>query len=816
MTRTKAASLMISLLMCCATVFAQPSAPSSPRAMKARMMKLSATSVDPESDSLMILKMNARMDSIRIHEGRPTVALVLSGGGAKGASHVGVLKYLEEKDIPIDMILGTSMGGLVGGLYALGYTADELDGILRNTDWMLALSDKVDHRNVPYNVKMRRQRYVVSIPFHYSKEDFAAKVGDGVRYSARRRNLNLSADQEEALVDRAAEGTTFNSLPSGYAYGLNANKMIASRTVGYQQPMEFSELPIPFFCVASDMVSCKAKYWTSGALNTALRSTMSIPVMFEPVRWQDLILIDGGTRNNYPTDFARALGADIIIGVVLADDDRSYNQINNLADMVMQVIDMLGREAYYGNVRTADVNIHPDLHEYNMLSFSPSAIDTLLHRGYEAAVEHAGEIEAVKARVGHAAQTLRHPKALDINEKPVHISEIDFAGVDSKDISFLRREIDLKEGDTVTAPAIEAAVETLFSMDALEAVSYTMEEVPDGWKLVFNCVKGPVHRIGVSGRADTEDFVSAMMNIGLNVNKLRGSRLDLEGRIGNRWYGQARYSLTWPALPTFNLALKGGHSVANIIRDGSHYKGGFASGGADAFLSGMHMRSFDFRLGAKYELFYLHSWLTDSGVAIPKNQMRLFDKQYTSVYADLKQCSFDNIYYPTRGFSAGAGYQWIFGSSGAHVADAHVRFVVPIGSWFAIVPDMHARLVMADEGKVDNLYMANYAGGALAGRYIDSQMPFVASGWALPLENYAFVLNLDFRARLFKDVYLSAQGGYIKDSSHFLISMKGLTPSVWGGALELAYDSIIGPVKAKVQWSDKTKFGAYMGIGFDF
>lgn len=810
------AALSLMLFLAVAEGMAQPASPVSPRHMKARMMKLSATSVDPQSDSVAIVAMNERMDSIRLAEGRPTVALVLSGGGAKGASHVGVLKYLEEKEIPIDMILGTSMGGLVGGLYALGYGADDLDEILRTTDWATALSDRVNHRNVPYNVKMRRQRYLVSIPFHYSKKDFAAKVGDGVRYSARRNKLDLSAAQEEALVEHAAEGTTFNSLPSGYAYGLNASKMIASRTVGYQQPMDFADLPIPFFCVASDMVSCKAKYWTSGSLNTALRSTMSIPVLFEPVRWQDLILIDGGTRNNYPTDFARALGADIVIGVVLADDNRSYSQINNLADMVMQVIDMLGREAYSGNVHLADVNIRPDLHEYNMMSFSPSAIDTMLNRGYAAAAGHEEEFAALKARLGHGSLTMHGRRALDINSTSIRIVEIDFAGVDDKDISFLQREIHVREGDTVTAKDIETAVDILFSMDALEAVSYTLEEMTDGWKLVFNCVKGPVHRIGVAGRADTEDFVSAMMNIGLNVNRLRGSRLDLEGRIGNRWYGQARYSLTSPAVPTFNLALRGGHSVANITRDGNKYKGGFASGGLDTYLSGMHMKSFDFRAGFKYEAFYLHSWLSDSGVAIPRNEMRLFNKQYASVYADARHYTMDDLYYPTHGFSAVAGYQWVFGSSGAHIADAHFRFVIPLGDVVAVVPDMHARFVMDDEGKVDNLYMANYAGGAMAGRYVESQMPFVASNWAMPLENFAVVLNLDLRARLMKDVYLSAQGGYIKDSPHFLLSMKGLSPSVWGAALELGYNSIIGPVKAKVQWSDREGLAAYMGIGFDF
>ena len=164
--------------------------------------------------------------------------------------------------------------------------------------------------------------------------------------------MDLSADQEEAMVRGAAATTSFNSMPSGYASGLNVGGLIASRTVGYQDSIDFATLPIPFACVAGDMVSCKAKYWTSGPLNTALRSTMSIPVLFEPVRYQDMILIDGGTRNNYPTDVARAMGADIIIGVVLSDDNRSYAQINNLMDMVWQVMDQSCRCCRTGSPRS--------------------------------------------------------------------------------------------------------------------------------------------------------------------------------------------------------------------------------------------------------------------------------------------------------------------------------------------------------------------------------------------------------------------------------------------------------------------------------
>ncbi|MCR5520229.1 MAG: patatin-like phospholipase family protein, partial [Bacteroidales bacterium] len=379
MIRSKYISILF-LLLLCTGAWAQRQGHRPAHRQSKESVRLAATSTDPEEDSLVFLKMRAKMDSIRSSQGRPTVALVLSGGGAKGVAHVSIIKYLEENGIPVDMVLGTSMGGLIGGLYALGYTADELDTLVRNMDWKKALSDKVNQDFVSYNNKMRQQRYLISLPFHYSKADFAAKVGEGVIASARRRGVHLSAAQEEDLVAGAAATTSFNSLPAGFAYGVNVNNIIASKTVGYQDSLDFSTLPIPFFCVASDMVSCKAKYWTSGPLNTALRSTMSIPVMFEPVRYKDMILIDGGTRNNYPTDMARAMGADIIIGVVLADADLEYAQINNIMDMVMQVTDMLGRETYVGNMHRTDVTIRPDMTGYGMMSFSKEAVDTILVR----------------------------------------------------------------------------------------------------------------------------------------------------------------------------------------------------------------------------------------------------------------------------------------------------------------------------------------------------------------------------------------------------------------------------------------------------
>ena len=154
------------LIFCCVGAGAQRSTRRPRQKRPPVEVRLAASSTNPEEDSLVFLKMRAKMDKIRKEQKRPTVALVLSGGGAKGAAHASVIKYIEEQQIPVDMVLGTSMGGLIGGLFALGYTGDELDTLVRGMDWSLALSDKIGQVCVTYKRKMRQQRQLMSLPSH--------------------------------------------------------------------------------------------------------------------------------------------------------------------------------------------------------------------------------------------------------------------------------------------------------------------------------------------------------------------------------------------------------------------------------------------------------------------------------------------------------------------------------------------------------------------------------------------------------------------------------------------------------------------------
>ena len=258
---------------------------------------LSARSVDPVKDSIAIAQMRQRMDEIR--KTRPTVALVLSGGGAKGAAHVGVIKRIEELGIPVDMVLGTSMGGLIGALYSLGYTSEQMDTIVSNIDWGWALSDKLSREFISYEDMKYKEKYMLSIPFYYEKDYFEAKVQNDSRYEMHRKHhedFHIGADQESGLA--MMKRNLLGSLPSGYIYGQNVNNLISSLTVGYQDSIDFKDLPKPYICIAADMVTGKAKIWHSGKINQAMRSTMSIPGMFAPVRVDGMVLVDGGIRDN--------------------------------------------------------------------------------------------------------------------------------------------------------------------------------------------------------------------------------------------------------------------------------------------------------------------------------------------------------------------------------------------------------------------------------------------------------------------------------------------------------------------------------------
>ena len=753
--------------------------------------------VNPKSDESAMQLMRERMKRIRKEEKRPTVALVLSGGGAKGAAHVGVLRYLEEQQIPVDIVLGTSMGGLVGGLYSLGYSPAFMDSLLRTSDWSILMSDKVPREYISYNNVKYKEKFALSFPFSITHD------------------LHLGADEDGS--QNTLRDNVMRSLPSGYIFGQNVSNKFSSLSVGYEDRMNFFDLPIPFVCVATDLVSCRAKIWHDGKITTAMRSTMSIPGVFAPVKTDGMVLVDGGMRNNFPTDIAREMGADIIIGVELSDSSMSYDDINNLGDLIWQSIDLMGYDTFSSNVNMTDVFIKPKLNGYNMMSFDSESIDTIINRGYQAAVAQAESIAQVQKRTGKREKKLSAKPAVDIMNHPVTIDRLTFTGLKDNEIQYLTKKLDLKVGHNVTGQMIEDAVATIYATGAYNYVNYELSGSEEPYKLDIKCQHGPVNKLGLGARFDSESLVSAILNIGINTNALSTRALDVTAKVAANPYLDLHYIKNTRHGNTLNADCYFSYTDANMFDMAeSRYNINYWQLRQRLYFSNMSWSNFDVKLGLKNEWFKVVSFLgQDVNAARYSNNPK--ENDYLSLFVDGRHDSTDDGYFPHRGSNTGLRAGWTFAglehSLGSLVElQIDSRGVIPTGGMLDILLSVNARAVI---GNTIPLSYINVIGGNMPGKYIDQQIPFMGVNYAMPVERLVAVLGAEARMNFGKNHYLTAVANVMgtADSPNDL----GAGRLGTGIGLEYAYDSIVGPLKFNIHWSDLThKVGFYTGFGFDF
>lgn len=775
---------------------------------------VSARGINHKADADAVARMQKRMAEIRKH--RPTVALVLSGGGAKGVAHIGVIERIEDLGIPVDMVLGTSMGGLVGGLYALGYSSSEMDSLVRNIDWGWAFSDRLSREYVSYTDSRYKEKYLLSVPFYYERDYYRMKLADEYRYDNMKKyeTLNIGADNDKG--EDFLKNNLLGSLPSGYIYGQNVSNLISSLTIGYQDSIDFQRLPIPYVCIATDMVSGKAKVWHSGKMNTAMRSTMSIPGVFAPVRTEGMVLVDGGMRDNYPTSLAREMGADIIIGVDLSQGQRSYVQINNIGDIISQGIDMLGRDAFEKNVNVPDVKIKPYLPEFNMMSFTPDAIDTIIQRGREAAMKQDSLLRSVAARTSGIYSQPSKSKAFDFHSDSLRISEIDITGVLPKEKSLLMDRFDLRPGDRISRNDIEHIVAQIYGTQCYDYVTYELLGDSEPFRLVLNCRKGPVHQFGLGVRADTEEIVSVLLNIGLYTHRLYGHSIDLTGKISANPYIKLRWFYDVPDVPTINASVSARWTDMGMLNFGDNNLSlSFFNSHQEVFLSNMKWNRFDINAGLRNDIFNVRN--LKSSQIIGNYDLDQLSNDYLSLFADARTYTFDDGYFPTKGVNIGAGYSWIFAGFPSkvhnfHTIQADAKVVVPVGDVFTFMPSVNFRFLL---GKDIPVAYFNAIGGSLAGRYVDQQLPFIGITNLVAMKNILTLYRTDFRFRLAKNHYFTATVNYVRDCDRFEQYIDG--PGYFGAGIEYAYDTIFGPLAADVHWSDITgKVGVYLSVGYNF
>lgn len=789
---------------------------------------LAANSVDPVSDSIAISRMRVRLDSIRQTEHRPTVALVLSGGGAKGAAYIGLFRYLEEEGIPVDLLCGTSMGGLMSGLYSLGYDSYELEDIINSIDWSLMMSDNIDPGFLSFEQKEDREKFLMSIPFHY-EDDAHAK-----------REMVFDNDFDDSYLQSSeSRKKLLSSIPTGYISGFNVENMLANLSVGFHEDINFEDLPVPFFCVSSDLVSAKANYHTGGSLLKAIRSTISIPGVFAPVRTNGRILVDGGTRNNFPVDIAKAMGADIIIGVEVAKRGTTYSQVNSVVDIVNCMITMLGDDARSNKSFTPDMLIKPETGDMSMLSFNSEAIAEMIDYGYEAAQEKADEFRKIKEQLGNyrRTDTSVRKKAINLYNQNVNVSGIMVNGIDKDEQNIFRRILDLKGHREISQKEIDDALCRVMASGSFEKVNYTLQkdEGEDTYTLVLDCVPGQVHNMGFGFRLDTEEMAELLFNVRLNAHKLKGWRFDATAKMSI----QQSLDLTASYIPDGFAQINFRTSAAYIRSDintenlNTVYNIAFFDTRQELYMSTIHGRSFNLRGGLRHEYASIPVSMPLYSISGPgSNYLKVADTarkgHFLTAFADLDVNTLNDRQFPTRGFRGSVGFDYDMANFAAEnyepvpIVNADAMLAIPATRWLTVTPSLYYRSYFSKVDIYSQSYSHihnNYVGGAIRGRYMPQQIPFTGFGDVSEMFNHVYSLELDARFKLGRKLYLSGIGGVVREKPTLQELFEDISPSFWGCAMELGYRTFFGPVKFNLHWSDSpyvVGLNGYFSVGFDF
>ena len=784
-----------------------------------------APSVDPIGDSLAFARVKARLDSIRQY--RPTVAVVLGGGGARGMAHLGVLRYMEELGIPVDLIGGTSMGGLVSGLYSLGYGATYLDSLVRAIDWTVMMSDKVPDSFQTYKVRRNKERFAMSIPFHYDDEDMKARIERQTRYDKNYEQSDTrTGDMGQEMMAKIGMG-----LPDGFLFGFNVRNTLSSVSVGYQDSLAFDTLPVPFYCVATDMLSLKEKNWTSGQLVDAMRSTMAIPGYFRPVRLEGMVLVDGGTRNNFPVDLAKAMGADIIIGSEMPSV-RTLADLGSFANIAMQHITLLSADISESNREYTDILLQHELKGYTMLSFDSESVADIISQGYALAKENKEAFEDIARRVGdNATATQKHP-ATDINKRKVRVKEIRYEGISPRESEFLISPSLLPRDGMYGAEEMEYLLSAIYGTKAFESVTYRLSGSEEPYVLVFDCQKGQTHEVDLGVHLDNDEVVYLSAHLGLGTRKLSGLRFITEVKAGQ--ITELNCDLSYKPLaqlPVFGIASKNSYKNFSYWDDESKVRYNGVNTRAEVYAEDSRLVYGSVRVGFAYDTEPYESYLD--------NRMEWkgwdFRSKWYSTFANLRYDTLNDSYFPSKGFRLSLDTHYIFSGYSIYMEDegmedgdhyegdvppysvgvANATAVLPIAGRLFIQPSVFFGWQTEEPGHMNFVHTLG-AGGTRAGRYIENEIPFF--GYNIGFHacgSFAATAQLDIRYRINHKNFFTLRGGILQDKD-VLKDIVKTAPTSYAFGAEIGQKSIIGPMTLGFQWCNLTKFSVALSVGFDF
>ena len=712
--------------------------------------------------------------------GRKKVAVVFSGGGAKGVAHIGALKVIEEAGIPIDIITGTSMGSIVGGLYSIGYRADVLDSIVRAQDWNTLLLDREDLSLQSIAEREKQNTYMISTGITLKK------------------NKGLKAT-------------------GGIIKGKNLHNLFERLTSGYNDSIDFNTLPIPFACVATDMVTFTEYVFHSGALPQAMRASMAIPAVFTPVRIGGMVLVDGGMRNNYPADVARKMGADIIIGVAVPDEDKTAEDLGSTTSILKRIVDYNTKNKYDENVSITDVYIPVNTHNYSAASFNSTAIDTLIRRGEEAAREHWDELVALRQRIGNYTPKPQAPVVL-LSPDSVKITSVEFVDVSPIDEKYIRAKFHLRSNDHLTSRQAEL-ITTAMQVDLFyQEPWFHLTKTDDGVKAVFTGGQKKASQLNLGVRFDTEEMVALQVNADIPMRRALITDVDLTLRLGLRIMARLDVAFYPGHLMRPMLSYIFHRDEINIYEKGEKdYNFSYNQHAAELAVLNFNVRNFNISGGIRWDYYHFPHVLKGQDRQIPGRSFE--DDHFFSYYGRLDYNSENDWYFPARGSKLHAQYVYytddfagLKGKAGMHDVSGMWRKSFTMGERFTLQPMFYGRMIMGSERPG---ILGNMIGGEWFGHKLAWQMPFAGVNYLEHVDPYLVAMQLQAQQRMGKNNYILLRMAAAQQADEIDKLLDRST--LLGTSLSYYYNTMFGPLGASVGYSNKTKEPYfYVNLGFVF
>lgn len=734
---------------------------------------------------LVLVNFSARAQTA--HQIEPKVGLVLSGGGAKGFAHIGVLKVLDSLNIKVDYIAGTSMGAIIGSLYASGYNGKKLDSIFQSLNFDDVINDNVPRAAQTFYERDNSEKYAVTLPF----EKFKVK------------------------------------LPSALSRGQNVYNLLTKLMLHVSEIDDFSELPIPFFCIATNIETGEATILDRGNLAQAVSASGAFPSLFQPVIIDDKIFIDGGVANNYPIAELKAKGVDIIIGVDVQDALAAREELTTAPDILLQINNYRTINDMKKKQKETDIYIKPDITQFTVISFKEG--NDIINSGETAALKNFHDLSLLPKKKKFSNSIFD-----EVIKDSIIINDINFTGNKHYTSSYIYGKLKFKPNTTVSYKDFNRGVNNLVATNNFDMFQYEFHKSKgkDGYNMtaiikeneITTFLKLGLHYDDLYKSAALANFTKKRFLLDNDVASLDvilgdNVRYNFEYFIDKGFY----WSIGLKS--RFNQFKKNVNAQFYLDQDQQPIQGlnkleiELNDQTNQFYLQTLFRKDFALSLGAEHKRLKIKSetinTTENSGAIIFENT------DYISLFGTLKLDSYSNKYFPKDGFYFNGDFHiYVFAS---HFNQDFKRFSIAKADFgYAFTPmDKLACNILTQGGfriGENSPNSLNFALGGYGNNFINNFTSFYGYDY-LSLIGNSFVkgkISLDYE--IFKKNHITLAANYANVEDNIFDSGEWITtPDYSGYALGYSIETFLGPIEAKYTYSPELKDSIwFFNLGFWF